>query len=580
MAKNKLSFDAIFEGNDIKEDAKKRISAMLEDVVATRMEAHDDEDGDEDGDEDDDTEVVKEAKDRILIRGKVGGSAYEYVADPDKLGGSVDNKYERLTIKKQNPGLQPAAIDAIIAHLDNEDYDENGFESTEGQFKVTSSSEYMSNEAMDPTVDDKKDPEAEDEEMDPEAEDSDKSMTEDAADSAVRLRLQNSPNGRKFAAKFDKWTVKVGGIKYTLKQLTKMGADVSFIQDDAYDPAEYADEKFVMDIKTQEPLIVPNGNGKPIKWTSFENPNPDRDYEYKEEVSEMDPEAEDEMYEEDDSDPASLALSGFPELAKDNEFKQAFRALMGPDFSKLKPAFTAAFNDLDNNQMAKPFVVAFATILKFLAKDPTAVARLKSFVKVYPDPMTSADDGPINNEYSEAFTNKLDKYLTYVAEEWAENNKIALENGIKVQIAESFLSNMKGMYEQYNFTNIPTRDMVVELGTKVTEAEQKLNEQIEKNAQLRSKYNKQRKEMVVLESTKGLTVTQVEKFKKLTEDVAFEDEKSFKNKIAVIKENAFTKTVVKSDTKLETETGPQEELLHENTRMSKYVDTISRNLKY
>ena len=392
MAKNKLSFDAIFEGNDIKEDAKKRISAMLEDVVATRMEAKD-EDEDEDEDDEDD----------------------EKMKDGEKK---------------------------------------------------------MEAEAMDPTVDDEKDPEdkeSEDEEMDPEAED-----------------------------------------------------------------AEIKDE-------------------------------------------EMDPEVEDEMYEEDDSDPASLALADFPDLAKDNEFKQAFRALMGPTFTKLKPAFTATFNDLNNNQMAKPFVDAFATILKFLAKDPTAVARLKSFVKVTPSemPMVAPEEA-----YSEAFTNKLDKYLTYVAEEWAENNKIALENGIKVQIAESFLSNMKGMYEQYNFKNIPTRDMVVELGTKVTEAEQKLNEQIEKNAQLRSKYNKQRKEMLVIESSKGLTATQVEKFKKLTEDVAFEDEKSFKNKVAVIKENAFTKTVVKSDTKLETETGPQEELLHENTRMSKYVDTISRSLKF
>ena len=89
----------------------------------------------------------------------------------------------------------------------------------------------------------------------------------------------------KFAAKFDTWTVMSGGRKYTLKQLTNMGADVSFIQDDAYDPAEYADEKFVMDIKTQEPLIVPNGNGKPIKWTSFENPNPEEDYEYPEEYN-------------------------------------------------------------------------------------------------------------------------------------------------------------------------------------------------------------------------------------------------------------------------------------------------------
>jgi hypothetical protein len=400
MAKNKLSFDAIFEGNDIKDDAKKRISAMLEDVVATRMEAKDDEDKEDDDDED---------------------------------------------------------------------------EMKDGEKKMEAKA--MDSEAEDKDADDEKDPEVEDEEKDHEA-------------------------------------------KETPSQEKKEHTD--------------GDE----------------------------------------------PKEEDEMYEEDEdtSDPASLALADFPDLAKDNEFKQAFRALMGPTFSKLKPAFVATFNDLNHNQMAKPFVDAFTTILKFLAKDATAVARLKSFVKSTSseEPMAAAPE----EAYSEAFTNKLDKYLTYVAEEWAENNKIALENGIKVQIAESFLSNMKGMYEQYNFTNIPTRDMVVELGTKVTEAEQKLNEQIEKNAQLRIKYNKQRKEMLVLESSKGLTATQVEKFKKLTEDVAFEDEKSFKNKVAVIKENAFTKTVVKSDTKLETETGPQEELLHENTRMGKYVDTISRSLKF
>lgn len=388
MAKNKLSFDAIFEGNDIKEDAKKKISAMLEDVVAARMEAKD-EDEDEMKDDDDDDEMKAEDKDA---------------------------------------------------------------------------------EEEDP----KEDPKEEYEEEDPEHE------------------AEETPDQEKKEHK---------------------------------DGEEEVDE------------------------------------------AEGDP-----------SDPSDIALEKFPELAKDPEFKQVFRILMGSTFSKLKPAFSATFNDLNHNQMASPFVDAFVKILEFFAKDTASVARIKNYMK-----NQGQDDVPdtmVNAEYSEAFTNKIDSYLTYVAEDWAETNKIALENGIKVQIAESFLSSMKGMYKQYNFNNIPTRDMVVELGTKVTEAEQKLNEQIEKNAQLRSKYNKQRKEMIVLESTKGLTATQVEKFKKLTEDVAFEDDKSFKNKINVIKENAFTKTAVKSDTKLETETGPQEELLHENNRMSKYVDTISRNLKF
>ena len=381
MAKNKLSFDAIFEGNDIKEDAKKRISAMLEDVVATRMEAQGDE-----GDEDDE---------------------------------------------------------------DDED-------------------------------DEKKNPEVEDEEKDHEAKET---------------------------------------------------------------PAK---EK-----KEHEDGDKPN--------------------------------EEDEEVTEEDEDPTVDFKTELGKLVNDNDLKVGLSAVdITPQEALI--ALKAWAADLNNNETAGPATKFFIYLIHWLADNRNADNLFKKYVEKSStsaaDPMMDADAEPINNEYSEAFTNKLDKYLTYVAEEWAETNKIALENGIKVQIAESFLSNMKGMYEQYNFTNIPTRDMVVELGTKVTEAEQKLNEQIEKNAQLRSKYNKQRKEMVVLESTKGLTVTQVEKFKKLTEDVAFEDEKSFKNKIAVIKENAFTKTVVKSDTKLETETGPQEELLHENTRMSKYVDTISRNLKY
>ena len=386
MAKNKLSFDAIFEGNDIKEDAKKKISAMLEDVVAARMEAKDDD------------------------------------KDDDEMKDDAEMKDEDKDAEEENP---------------KEEYEEE----------------------------------------DPEHE------------------AKETPDQEK---------------------------------------KEHKDGE--------------------------------------EEVDEAEGDA---------SDPASIALEKFPELAKDPEFKQVFRVLMGSTFSKLKPAFSATFNDLNHNQMASPFVDAFVKILEFFAKDAASVSRIKNYMKTQgQENVPDVPDTMVNAEYSEAFTNKLDQYLTYVAEEWAETNKIALENGIKVQIAESFLSSMKGMYKQYNFNNIPTRDMVVELGTKVTEAEQKLNEQIEKNAQLRSKYNKQRKEMIVLESTKGLTATQVEKFKKLTEDVTFEDDKSFKNKINVIKENAFTKTAVKSDTKLETETGPREELLHENNRMSKYVDTISRNLKF
>jgi len=523
MAKNKLSFDAIFEGNDIKEDAKKRISAMLEDVVATRMEAKDDED-DKDGEMTDDEDGEKKMEAEAMASGKRCSSCGKRI---------------------EGSGKTTERGDVICADCDQH-YAFGG----PGEHEVDEA------EAMDPTVDDEN-PEAEDE------------MQEGRGKRILGVISS------KIKGLFDKGMIKmktfdasdykdfpgVKSKKASLGEVTVNGEDYIIIHDGVQG------ELNIMSTDLDTPEVTLKVS-KTIPTSADE---------------EKDPEAEDEeVYEEDDADAATNLKSQLSGFMKDPELLRAFRAGF-EDPTKAKLAITQMATDLKSNAAAAPATNFVLELLGWLADKSNAVNMFTQWKKqqnASPDPMTSADDGPINNEYSEAFTNKLDKYLTYVAEEWAENNKIALENGIKVQIAESFLSNMKGMYEQYNFTNIPTRDMVVELGTKVTEAEQKLNEQIEKNAQLRIKYNKQRKEMLVLESSKGLTATQVEKFKKLTEDVAFEDEKSFKNKVAVIKENAFTKTVVKSDTKLETETGPQGELLHENTRMSKYVDTISRSLKF
>ena len=282
---------------------------------------------------------------------------------------------------------------------------------------------------------------------------------------------------------------------------------------------------------------------------------------------------EEEEKEKEMKEDAAIELKNdLPALLRDSDIVRVFKAL-NLNMGEVLRSAKAMTLDLAKNPQAEPMVAAFHKLLRTIKDDSSVSSRIAGDLK-------KAEAGKEEEEesYSEEFVDRLNQYLAYVAEQWSESNKIAIENGIKVQLAESFLSNIKGMYEQYNFTNIPTRDMVVELGNKVTVAENKLNEQIEKNAKLLEKYNKQRKEILVSEASKGLTVTQVEKFKKLTEDVSFEDEKSFKSKIAVIKENAFTKTAVKSDTKLETETGPDDQLLNE--RMSKYVDVISKNLKF
>ena len=111
----------------------------------------------------------------------------------------------------------------------------------------------------------------------------DNSMTfnEDVDNLAVSLRRQFMES--KNSNKFDTWTIKTGGITYTLKELKKMGADASFIQDDADEPDEYAETTLVMDKKTKKPLKV---NGKTIKWTSFKDPNPEED-EFNEDVTNL-----------------------------------------------------------------------------------------------------------------------------------------------------------------------------------------------------------------------------------------------------------------------------------------------------
>ena len=106
---------------------------------------------------------------------------------------------------------------------------------------------------------------------DPNPEEDDE-FNEDVTNVANSLRRQFMES--KNSNKFDTWTVTSGGNKYTLKELKKMGADASFIQDDADDPDEYAETTLVMDKKTKQSLKV---NGKTIKWTSFKDPNPEED---------------------------------------------------------------------------------------------------------------------------------------------------------------------------------------------------------------------------------------------------------------------------------------------------------------
>ncbi len=168
---------------------------------------------------------------------------------------------------------------------------------------------------------------------------------------------------------------------------------------------------------------------------------------------------------------------------------------------------------------------------------------------------------------------KMDKFLTYVAEEWKKENEIELHNGIKLEMMQSFMDGMKNLFEE-NYVELPEEkyNVMQEMTDKLDEMEAKLNEQIETNMSLNGKVNSFVKESIVTEVSKGLADTQAEKFSSLAEGVEFESEESFKSKLETIKESYFPK--VKVELKEDIATGEVASPV-EGT-MSAYVNAISR----
>jgi hypothetical protein len=168
---------------------------------------------------------------------------------------------------------------------------------------------------------------------------------------------------------------------------------------------------------------------------------------------------------------------------------------------------------------------------------------------------------------------KMDKFLTYVAEEWKKENELEIHNGIKLEMVENFMQGMKNLFEE-NYVELPEDkyDVLEEMTQKLDEMEEKLNEQIEKNMSLNGTIKTFVKESVVAEVSKGLAQTQAEKLASLAEGVEFESEESFKAKLETIKENYFPKAKVelKEDIATDEVASPAE------GPMAAYVQAISR----
>jgi len=180
-------------------------------------------------------------------------------------------------------------------------------------------------------------------------------------------------------------------------------------------------------------------------------------------------------------------------------------------------------------------------------------------------------------ELEEQMTAQVDEYLNYVVEQWMEENKLAVETGLRTEIAEDFMAGLKNLFTEH-YIEVPEEktDLLEELAAQVASKEEALAEQAAKNAELTKALNESKAVEVLRKTCEGLTEVQVAKIKSLAEGVEFTTEGEYLTKLAVIRENYFpTGKKVSEAPKTLVETSDPAEV---SDSMARYVSTISKTL--
>tara|TARA_B100001059_G_scaffold182204_1_gene183357 strand:- start:211 stop:1416 length:1206 start_codon:yes stop_codon:yes gene_type:complete len=226
----------------------------------------------------------------------------------------------------------------------------------------------------------------------------------------------------------------------------------------------------------------------------------------------------------------------------------------------------------EGEELSEEFKTKASTIFEAAVK-----SKLRSEVERIESAKTQEVAEEVNKVQSE-LTEKVDAYMGYVVEEWMKENEIAIERGLKGEIAEDFISGLKSLFEEH-YIDVPDEkyDILGSQSEKIDGLEAKLNEQIEKSAELKKANNQLVRESVFAEVSSDLADTEAEKFKSLAEDVDFTDEDSFRSKLDTLKESYFPKaTTVAESVDSESESS---ESYDTTGAMSAYMSAISKNVK-
>ena len=182
----------------------------------------------------------------------------------------------------------------------------------------------------------------------------------------------------------------------------------------------------------------------------------------------------------------------------------------------------------------------------------------------------------------EAMTEKVDSYLNYVVEEWMKENELAVERGIRTEIAEDFITGLKSLFKEH-YIDVPEEkyNVLDDLTNQTKDLESKLNEQIEKNVNLSKEVSDLHKREAIAEVSEDLTDTETEKFISMAENVEFESAEKFKEKLETIKESYFpkTKSEVAEENSVDSVAANEPAVEASSDAMAAYTAAISKNLK-
>ena len=229
---------------------------------------------------------------------------------------------------------------------------------------------------------------------------------------------------------------------------------------------------------------------------------------------------------------------------------------------------------LEGEELSEDFTNKARTI--FEAAIRSKVAEMKEQVK------SEYEENLIEQVQSikEELTDRVDSYLEYVADEWIAENQLAVEKGLKTEMTESFLTGMRSLFEEH-YVSIPDEkyDVLENMVDKLDEMEGKLNEQINKNIALTKRLSESTSDVIFADVTEGLAVTQKDKLAKLAENVEFDSEETYREKLVTLRESYFpTNTGTRDNSETLSEGTAEVPQVHSNL-MESYLQTMNRVAK-